>query len=284
LSHYLFMADPELLFDSSFQRKRVNRASKQNLEPHFLSNWIAKEMSERLKDLTRDFQTAFINGDFFDHSIFETSKINTGYFAGESKKNDIACTPLALPYGQNSTDLFLSLTQLHRLNDPKGFLIQALYSLKPDGFFLCAFPGGNSLAELETCLSEVENEIRGGISPRILPMLQKQDVAALMQNTGFALPVIDNEKITVTYSSLKDLIRDIRLIGGGNSLNARNTSYVGRDFFERVETLYFKRYSDGDGRIPVTIDIIFASGWAPHSSQQKPAPRGSAEISLKDVL
>ena len=278
------MAQPNFLFDTSFQRTRINRASRQSVEPHFLNDWIAREMLERLKDLTHNFQTAFINGDFFDRDIFNIAKINNAYFAGESRQNEISCSPIALPFASHSTDLFLSLTQLHRLNDPKGFLLQALYSLRPDGFFLCAFPGGNSFAELENCLGEVENEIRGGISPRIMPMLQKQDVAALMQNTGFALPVVDNEKITVTYSSLKKLINDIRMAGGGNSLTARKTSYVGRDFFNRVETLYFKKYGDGQGRIPATVDIVFASGWAPHSSQQKPLARGSADISLKDVL
>lgn len=111
-----------------------------------------------------------------------------------------------------------------------------------------------------------------------------RDVGNLMQRAGFTLPVIDAENYTVRYDSLFPLMRDLRAMGMSNPLAARGRMPLTRAFFLRAAEIYAERYADPDGRIRATFSIIYASGWAPHESQQKPLKPGSAKARLADAL
>src|SRR3546814_1054367 len=105
-----------------------------------------------------------------------------------------------LPFGQNRFDLVVALLNLHWGNDLPGALIQIRQALKPDGLFLGAMLGGATLTELRQSWLAAEAELEGGASPRISPMAETLDGAALLQRAGFALPVADKEELTVTYA------------------------------------------------------------------------------------
>ena len=106
----------------------------------------------------------------------------------------------------------------------------------------------------------------------------------LLQRTGFALPVIDTETHIVRYDDLYALMRDLRNMGMANPLQARSRIPAGRSLFQRAAQVYAERYSDPDGRIRATFNIIYLSGWKPHEGQQKPLTPGSAKTRLADAL
>ncbi len=64
--------------------------------------------------------------------------------------------------------------------------------------------GGDSLAELREAFAQAESEIEGGVSPRVAPFADLREVGALLQRAGFALPVIDSDRLTVRYNSVFD--------------------------------------------------------------------------------
>jgi hypothetical protein len=105
-----------------------------------------------------------------------------------------------------------------------------------------------------------------------------------LQRTGFALPVTDIETLTVRYDNAFGLMRDLRGMGAQNTLNDRSRRPVGRRFFQRVAEIYAQNFSDADGRVRATFSFVSLSGWAPHSSQQKPLKPGSGKVSLADFL
>ena len=117
--------------------------------------------------------------------------------------------------------------------------------------------------------------MRGGASPRVIPAADVRDLGALLQRAGFALPVADRDVVTVRYDSAFDLFRDLRAMGATNALAERDRRPAGRRLFLRAAEIYAERFSDPDGRVRATFEIISLSGWAPHESQQKPARRGS---------
>ena len=84
-----------------------------------------------------------------------------------------------------SSDFVFHAMALHWANDPVGQLIQCRRALKPDGLFLGVFLGGQTLRELRACLGQAESEITGGLSPRILPMVDVRDAGGLLQRAGF---------------------------------------------------------------------------------------------------
>jgi SAM-dependent methyltransferase len=189
-----------------------------------------------------------------------------------------------IPLASESIDLAVSLLSLQEANDIPGALIQIRRALRPDGLFLGAMAGGDTLAELRESLLAAETELYGGASPRVAPFTDVRDAGALLQRAGFALPVADVEPLTVRYDSMFGLMRDLRAMGAANALLARSRRPAARRLFLRAAEIYAERFSDPDGRIRASFAIVWMSGWAPHASQQKPLRPGSAKLSLAEAL
>ncbi len=167
------------------------------------------------------------------------------------------------------------------VNDLPGVLAQIRRILAPDGLFLAALVGGQTLRELRACLAWAQEEIEGGASPRVAPFADLRDLGALMQRAGLALPVADCDSFTVRYPSVFELFRDLRGMGATNALLAGARRPLRRAVLFRAAKLYREQFSDPDGKIRASFEIIWASGWAPHESQQKPLAPGSAQARLQ---
>jgi hypothetical protein len=109
-------------------------------------------------------------------------------------------------------------------------------------------------------------------------------MGGLLQRAGFALPVADVDTLTLRYDHFFALARDLRAMGAGNALVARDPRPLTRAIAVRAAEIYAARFADPDGRARATIDIIWVSGWAPHESQQKPLKPGTAQARLADAL
>jgi SAM-dependent methyltransferase len=189
-----------------------------------------------------------------------------------------------LPLAPQSTGLIVAPSYLHLTNDLTGLLAQINRALKADGLLLAALPGAGTLSELRDALLAAEAETTGGASPRVVPFAEMRDCGALLQRAGFALPVIDLETRIVRYDDMFALMRDLRNMGMANPLEARSRQPASRTFLRRAAEIYADRYSDPDGRVRATFNIIYLSGWKPHDSQQKPLSPGSARTRLADAL
>lgn len=189
-----------------------------------------------------------------------------------------------LPLADESVDLVISALSLHLTNDTPGAFVQVRRALKPDGLFLAALLGGDTLNELRASLLAAEAELSGGASPRVAPFADMRDIGSLLQRTGFALPVIDLDRLTVRYDTIFHLMRDLRAMGMTNMLDARSRRPATRGLFLRAGEIYAERFADPDGRLRATFDIVYVSGWRPHDSQQKPLKPGSAKMSLAEAL
>ena len=148
-------------------------------------------------------------------------------------------------------------------------------ALKPDGLFLAAMLGGDTLIELRQALLAAEMETDSGVSPRTSPTVELRDAAELMQRANFALPVIDRETIEVNYADPFALMHELRGMGESNALCDRRKTFSRSATFARSAEIYAARYAGPDGRIKATFDLIMLTGWHPHQSQQQPLARGA---------
>jgi SAM-dependent methyltransferase len=189
-----------------------------------------------------------------------------------------------LPFRDGSLGLIVSGLTLHFANDLPGALVQFRRALKPDGLFLGAVLGGQTLFELRQAFIDAETELEGGASPRVAPMADVRDYGALLQRAGFALPVVDADLVTVTYASPLGLIRDLRGMGATNALVSRRKTFLRRTTLLRALEIYHERFPAEGGRVRTSFEIIYLTGWAPHESQQKPLRPGSAAARLADAL
>ena len=291
LQLYQMPSNPTI-FDRSLLRARQQRARALGVET-FLIDRIAAELGERLAVVLRQFERAVDLGtptDAVRRVLAESGKVATVVAAvPSSARRDasslrVVADEEALPFADGSLDLVVSALALQFVNDLPGTLIQIRRALKPDGLLLAALIGGDSLAELREAFAQAESEIEGGISPRVAPFADLRELGALLQRAGFALPVVDSDRLTVRYRSVIDLMRDLRRMGATNVLSERRRIPLRRATLQRLADIYAQRFADADGRLRATFEIAWLSGWAPHESQQKPLKPGSAAQRLADAL
>ena len=279
-----------LIFDRTLLRARRARAAA--LGPAtFLLDRAADELAERLSAVLRRFELAADLGTPGDALRRRLAGRVGALIAVDPSPARPANVPLAvaadeeaLPFRDGSLDLVVSALALQFVNDLPGTLIQIRRVLKPDGLFLAAMIGGDSLSELRAAFAQAEAEIEGGVSPRIAPFADLRDLGALLQRAGFALPVTDVDRVVVRYSSPLALMHDLRRMGAGNALIERRRAPLRRATLRRMFEIYAGRFADADGRVRATFEIVWLSGWAPHESQQQPLKPGSAKTRLADAL
>jgi SAM-dependent methyltransferase len=281
------------IFDTGLMIERKRRALTKRVEgAGFLMARAAEDLAERLAAVERRFDKAI--------TVFCVTPDAKGVVLASGKAQSVlrveadasflgddagmVAEPETLPLEPGSVDLAVSLLALQEVNDIPGMLIQIRRALKPDGLFLGAMAGSDTLGELRESLLAAESEILGGVSPRVIPFTDVRDAGALLQRSGFALPVTDVETVTVRYDHMFALMNDLRAMGATNALIARSRRPGTRGLFRRAAEIYAERFSDPDGRIRATFSFIWLSGWAPDASQQKPLKPGSAQVSLARIL
>jgi len=278
------------IFDRKLLRARRKRAAALGAET-FLLDRVAADMAERLATVTRKFERAVDLGtpaDAVRRAVAgKVGSIVAAEPAAHLLDDAFACVAAdeeVLPFADGSLDLIVSALALQFVNDLPGTLIQIRRALKPDGLLLAALIGGDSLRELRESFAAAESEIEGGVSPRVAPFADLRDIGALLQRAGFALPVVDTDRITVRYDSVEALMRELRRMGATNILTERRRAPLKRATLTRMADIYAERFADPDERLRATFDIVWLSGWAPHESQQKPLKPGSAARRLADAL
>jgi SAM-dependent methyltransferase len=184
----------------------------------------------------------------------------------------------------DSFELAVGALSLHAVNDLPGALIQIRRALKPDGLFVAALFGGETLNELRESFAAGEEQIRGGASPRVSPFADVRDLGGLLQRAGFSLPVADIERTVVRYGAFQTLVDDLRAAGETNALVQRARTPLRRDVLAASLAHYAAHHAEPDGRLRATFDIVYLTGWTPHESQQKPLRPGSAKTRLADAL
>jgi len=184
---------------------------------------------------------------------------------------------------RNSQEAIVSCLGLHWVNDLPGVLVQIKEALLPDGVFLGALFGGETLFELRTSLQLAEVERDGGISPRISPMTDTRDISNLLGRAGFTLLTVDIDEIKVAYPSMWELLEDLRDMGESNAVTGRRP-FLRRDTLVAASSIYKELHGNEDGTIPATFQVIYLIGWKPSPTQPKPLERGSGKTNLKEVL
>jgi len=132
-----------------------------------------------------------------------------------------------LPFAPKSLDLVVSCMSLHWVNDLPGTFKQVKECLKPDGVFMGAMFGGETLQELRSSLIMAEQEREGGISSHISPFTTLPDVGNLLSGAGFSLTTVDQELFTVNYADAFILMHDLRGMAENNATILRR-KYVSK--------------------------------------------------------
>lgn len=288
------MRNPTQIFDRALLAARRDRRAAAAADHDFLLARSAGDICDRLSIVRRRFETAVVLGahhGLLGGSLRALPNIGLVIETESSMRLLERCAGprvLAdeelLPFRDASLDLVVSALALQFVNDLPGTLAQIRRALKPDGLLIASMIGGATLQELREAFLSAEAEVEGGASPRVAPFADVRDAGALLQRAGFALPVADCDTIMVDYATPVALMRELRAMGASNALHTRRRSPLRRTTLMRVAEIYAERFSNANGRINATFEIMTMTGWAPHESQQKPLAPGSARTSLAHAL
>ena len=279
---------PQIFNRALLARRRARAVRRQPVS--FMMDRCIEDCVEKLLDINRRFDRALILApaaaseklvDAIPKTKRPTHKTR-GYFTDNPAGLDLCVDEENLPFELQSFDLIISLLGLHAVNDLPGALIQFRHALRPDGVFMGAIFGGDTLTELRQAAYRADADCIGGVTPRVFPLPDFQQLAALLQRAGYALPVVDTDRVTVTYSDVGRLVSDLRDMGETNVLFNRSKAWVGRAYQSNLANALA---DDGsNSKFSVSFEILWMTGWAPHDSQQKPLKPGSAQVSLTQIL
>ena len=282
------------IFDLALLRRRRDRAARGGTAADFLLERVADDLMDRLAAIKRTFAVA-VNLGAHDGRLSRRLRCRAGTelvfdvddAAAMLARGDgplVRAGLEAVPFADGRLDLVVSGLALQFANDLPGVLAQISRTLRPDGLFIGSLLGGATLTELRQSLLAAESELDGGASPRVAPFADVRDLGGLLQRAQFALPVVDRDVVEVTYPDALALMRDLRAMGATNVLVQRQRRFLRRATLARACAIYQDRFTNSDGRIRATFEIITLTGWAPHASQQQPLAPGSATTRLADAL
>ncbi|XP_074845471.1 arginine-hydroxylase NDUFAF5, mitochondrial isoform X2 [Carettochelys insculpta] len=187
-----------------------------------------------------------------------------------------------LPFRENTFNLVVSSLSLHWVNElPRAFR-EIHQVLKPDGVFIGAMFGGETLYELRCSLQLAELEREGGFSPHISPFTDVTDLGHLLGRAGFNTLTVDTDEIQVNYPGMFEVLEDLQGMGESNcSWNRKPMLH--RETMFAAAAIYKEMYGSKDGSVPATFQIYYMIGWKFQESQAKPARRGSATVSFGEL-
>ena len=273
---------PPKTFDRELIARRLER--RPATADDFITRLALADLEERLLTVTRSFQRAVIMAPDAAPLPHRGASAGGGFAFDRLATVLDGVDPEALTLPRTDHDLVISIFDLQIVNDVPGFLARIRAHLAPDGLFLGAVIGGDSLAELRQAFLAADAEVSGGAFARVAPFIPLADAGGLLQRAGFALPVTDVETHAVRYASPLALMRELKSLGASNPLADRPSRLATGRLLAAASDFYAGIASDPDGRVRATLEIIWMSGWAPHESQQQPLRPGSAEVSLRKVL
>jgi len=194
-----------------------------------------------------------------------------------------------LPFADNSIDLVTSCLSMHWINDLPGLFREVQRILKPDGVFIGAMFGGDTLVELRVSLQLAELEREGGFSPHISPFVEVRDLGGLLSSNGFSMLTIDTDDLKVRYPSIFPLFTDLKGMGE-NSAAINRKLHLHRESLLAANAIYEELYGEpgqGEGQaavvLPATFQVYYWIGWKPDKNQPKPLRPQKSDVSLKDL-
>ncbi|MGM0677414.1 malonyl-ACP O-methyltransferase BioC [Ectothiorhodospira marina] len=186
--------------------------------------------------------------------------------AGWWRKPGLVCADVeSLPFAEASFDLIFSSLTVQWCNDLDRALAEFRRVLAPQGLLMFTTLGPDTLVELRRAWEAVDG------CAHVNAFMDMHDIGDALVRAGFADPVMDVERMTVTYPDVRGLMRDLKAIGATNALSGRGRGLTSPGRLRALETAY-EEYRQ-EGLLPASYEVVFGHAWVPDA----PAPSGLPE-------
>jgi malonyl-CoA O-methyltransferase len=178
-----------------------------------------------------------------------------------------------LPFADASVDLILSNLMLQWCN-PDAVFAEFRRVLTPRGFLSFTSLGPDTLRELRTAWEQVDTH------SHINRFIDMHDLGDALVRAGFAAPVLDVERYTLSYADVHALMADLKAVGAHNVTTGRPRGLTGRRKIEAMQAAY-ETYRH-EARLPATYEVVFGQAWAPAATAWREQGEDSV-VSLEEI-
>jgi hypothetical protein len=254
------------LFDIQARAIRRDRAARAGPELFLLERAFA-DCLERLTLVERRFQRALLIGcpdpawrvklatvsqevDALDPGPIFAERAGAGMIIED------AWEPPAASY-----DLVVAIGTLDSVNELPLALRLIRHGMRGNGLLLGAVLGADSLPQLRNAMRAADS-VLGIAAPHVHPRIEASALAPLLEQAGFVHPVVDIDRVPVSYGSLERLIDDLRRMGGTNVLSSR-PRFIGRAGLRAAQSAFSS--AANNGRTIETFEIVHFAAWTKSS-------------------
>ena len=160
-------------------------------------------------------------------------------------------------------DLCVAASGLDTVEDLPNALLTLRFALREDSLLIGAVPGGDTLPALRAAMRAADEQMSAATA-HVHPRIEPAGLTSLLTSAGFSMPVVDVDRVQVTYKSLWDLVRDLRAMGATNILSARSRRPLSRLAVNAAAEQF--NGAALDGRVTEMFEILHFAGWTPSTS------------------
>jgi len=186
------------------------------------------------------------------------------------RRDSFVCGDLeALPLAAGSVDMLWSNLAVQWCNDLDGTFAGFQRVLAPEGLLMFSTFGPDTLKELRQAFAELDGY------PHVSRFADMHDIGDALVRAGFSAPVMDADRLTLTYDDLPSLMRDLKAIGAHNAAAGRRQGLMGKGEWRRLQAIYENLRRDG--KLPATYEVVYGHAWR-GERPETPEPDGSHPI------
>jgi malonyl-CoA O-methyltransferase len=169
----------------------------------------------------------------------------------------VCADAMRLPFADASVDVIVSSLMLQWCEPPDAAFAEIRRVLKPEGFVAFTTLGPDTLSELRNAWAEADGDMHA--YNHVNHFTDMHDVGDALVRAGLSEPVLDVDRIQLTYPDALSLMRDLKAIGAHNVTAGRPRGLLGRARLQRMQQAYeaYRR----NGQLPATYEVVYAAAW-----------------------
>ena len=256
------------IFDTKATINSKNKATKNWKKHNFIYEKNSEILIEKIFEIEKKFKNILLITSDCDETFnklrtleYKTITLLTEYTELHKNINDCCKIQKNLDEKKNKFDLIISNLCLHRISDiiTYGTIIKSL--LNQHGFFICSFFGGKTLIELRDSLIRTDQKLLSGTYQRVIPYVDMIDACNLFNQIGFKEIVSDKNTFKIKYKKFYTLLQDINGTGENCNLRSRYKGLMTKNYINKLEQEYKKKFYDREENFKATCDLVFLSMW-----------------------
>jgi malonyl-CoA O-methyltransferase len=178
-----------------------------------------------------------------------------------------------LPLADHSVDLIYSNAALQWSNDLDSAFGEFRRVLRPGGLLMFTTFGPDTLKELRAAWAAVDN------GSHVSTFIDMHDVGDALMRAGLADPVMDVDRLTLTYERVGGLMKELKILGAHNVNSDRRRGLTGKGRLQAMQAAYEQFRRAQDGLLPASYEVVYGHAWAPDAGHRSNAP----SISLDQI-